>query len=232
MYKLDQKIIIAIVGHILFKGIIMEASFWHDKWEKNQIGFHESEANALLVKHFDSLNLKQGARIFLPLCGKTRDIAWLLDKGYQVVGAELSEIAIKQLFEEIGIEPAVSSVGELTYYHSEGIDMFVGDIFDVSAEILGPVDAIYDRAALVALPPETRVKYTEHLRVVTNTAPQLLICFQYDQRLMSGPPFSIVESEVQEHYAVSYAPKLLGTSDVEGGFKGVIPATEETWLLC
>ena len=156
----------------------MEASFWHQKWESNQIGFHESDANPLLVRNFDRLNLEVGARVYLPLCGKTLDIAWLLDKGYQVVGAELSEIAIQQLFEELDAEPEVSELGALKHYHAEGIDMFVGDIFDVTAEILGPVDAIYDRAALVALPPETRVKYSKHLQATTNKAKQLVICFQ------------------------------------------------------
>ena len=99
----------------------MEANFWHQKWENNQIGFHESEANALLVDHFGSLGLAQDDRIFLPLCGKTRDIAWLLDKGYRVVGAELSEIAIKQLFEDLDATPEVNEVGELKHYHAEGI---------------------------------------------------------------------------------------------------------------
>lgn len=209
----------------------MEASFWHERWEKNQIGFHESEANALLVNNFASLNLKQDSRIFLPLCGKTCDIAWLLDKGYRVVGAELSEIAIKQLFEDLDATPEVSTQNALTHYHAEGIDMFVGDIFDITADILGPVDAVYDRAALVALPPETRVKYTKHLQVITHTAKQLLICFQYDQSLMSGPPFSIVAEEVQQHYAATYNIENLETGDVEGGFKGKIPATEAVWLL-
>lgn len=209
----------------------MEASFWHQKWGDNQIGFHESEANALLVRHFDSLNLKQDARIYLPLCGKTRDIAWMLDKGYQVVGAELSEIAIKQLFKDLDAEPEISVVSELTHYHAEGIDMYVGDIFEVSADILGPVDAIYDRAALVALPPETRVKYAKHLQDTTGNAKQLVICFQYDQSLMTGPPFSIVGEEIQKHYAADYEITNLETCEVEGGFKGTIPATEAVWLL-
>ena len=101
----------------------------------------------------------------------------------------------------------------------------------ITQDILGKVDAIYDRAALVALPPETRVRYTEHLLKITQTAPQLVICFQYDQSLMSGPPFSIVEEEVLQHYAVTYLIKHLETRDVEGGSKGTIPATEAVWLL-
>lgn len=208
----------------------MEASFWHEIWKNNHIGFHESEANTLFVKYFDHLALPQGARVFLPLCGKTRDIAWLLNKGYQVVGAELSEIATQQLFEALGSTPEISKLDKLTHYHAEGIDLFVGDIFDLTAEILGPVDAVYDRAALVALPPETRPLYTKHLQTITSIAPQLLICFQYDQSLMAGPPFSISDDEVKQHYEETYTLTHLETIEVAGGLKGRTEATENIWL--
>lgn len=209
----------------------MKASFWHQKWENNQIGFHESDVNPLLVKHIDQLNLAEGSRIFLPLCGKTLDMAWLLDKGYQIVGAELSELAIQQLFAEFDIEPQISEVGKLKCYQAEGLDIFVGDIFDLSAEQLGKVDAIYDRAALVALPPETRKHYTQHLINLTGSAPQLLLCFEYDQSLMSGPPFSIVGEEVHAHYDQSYDVQQLESTPMEGGFKGTIATLDTVWLL-
>jgi thiopurine S-methyltransferase len=81
----------------------VDASFWHDKWQRNQIGFHEPQANPLLLAHFDSLSLRAGSRIFVPLCGKTLDINWLLARGQRVVGAELSEIAVQQLFAGLGV---------------------------------------------------------------------------------------------------------------------------------
>ncbi|MBV1885856.1 MAG: thiopurine S-methyltransferase, partial [Parvibaculaceae bacterium] len=86
----------------------MEASFWHQRWQKNEIGFHQSDTDAQLVKHFPQLQLQAGNRVFLPLCGKTLDIAWMLDQGYQVAGAELSEIAIEQLFTALAIEPKIN----------------------------------------------------------------------------------------------------------------------------
>ena len=80
----------------------MEPNFWHERWQQNQLGFHESEANSLLVAHFDALSLAPNSRVFVPLCGKTRDIAWLLSKGHRVVGIELSQLAIEQLFTDLG----------------------------------------------------------------------------------------------------------------------------------
>lgn len=209
----------------------MKASFWHQKWESNQIGFHESDVNPLLVQHIGQLNLAEGSRIFLPLCGKTLDMAWLLDKGYQVAGAELSELAIQQLFAELEVEPQVLELGELKCYQAEGLDIFVGDIFKLSAEQLGSVDATYDRAALVALPPETRKYYTQHLMELTKRAPQLLLCYEYDQNLMSGPPFSIVGEEVHAHYDEYYRVQQLASTPMEGGFKGTIATLDTVWLL-
>ncbi|HXT65661.1 MAG TPA: thiopurine S-methyltransferase, partial [Nitrospiraceae bacterium] len=125
---------------------MMDPSFWHDRWEKNEIAFHESKANPVLVKHVNELSLAKGSRVFVPLCGKTRDISWLLSKGYRVAGAELSQIAIEQLFIELGLQPEISTVGEVEQWSANRVDIFVGDIFALSRKMLGPVDTIYDRA--------------------------------------------------------------------------------------
>ena len=209
----------------------MEASFWHDKWEINQIGFHQKMTNPLLKKHIEKLSLDKGSRIFIPLCGKTVDIAWLLSEGYEVAGAELSDIAIKQLFEALDITPKITKVGSLIHYKADHIDLFVGDIFDLSADTLGSVDAVFDRAALVALPPEMRLRYSKHLIKITDNASQLLICFEYEQSVMNGPPFSIIPSEVEYHYAASHKLSLLDAPNLAGGLKGKIEAIEAIWLL-
>jgi thiopurine S-methyltransferase len=209
----------------------MKHEFWHQKWEKSEIGFHLPEANPLLVQHFPNLNLKQGARVFLPLCGKTLDIAWLLAQGYRIAGAELSEIAIEDLFKYLNLTPSITKLGEITHYGASHLDIFVGDIFLLTPAFLDKVDAIYDRAALVALPEDMRKAYTAHLMALTSKAPQLLICFEYDQTIHEGPPFSICADEVKQHYQVDYDLTLLASDNMSGGLKGKYPATEEVWLL-
>src|ERR1700733_8099165 len=109
----------------------MDEQFWHRRWELNEIGFHEGKANALLVAHFGALSLADGSRVFLPLCGKTIDIHFLLSRGYRVAGAELSRIAIEQLFAELDVTPEIADVGSMSRYSAPGIDIFVGDIFDL-----------------------------------------------------------------------------------------------------
>ncbi|MGB3299419.1 MAG: thiopurine S-methyltransferase [Phormidesmis sp.] len=209
----------------------MNASFWLEKWKNNNIAFHNSEANPLLIKYFKTLSLAAGSRIFLPLCGKTLDIAWLLSQGYRVVGAELSEIAIEQLFMTLGKQPKIVEVDKLKHYSAEDIDIFVGDIFDLSSSVLGAADAIYDRAALVALPKEVRNRYTAHLMKITAKAPQMIICYVYDQALMEGPPFSVSDEEIYQHYQDSYMLSLAASTALPNGLKGKCPAKENVWLL-
>ncbi len=209
----------------------MDTKFWLQKWESNDIAFHQHDANPLLVQYFEALSLPQSSRIFVPLCGKTLDISWLLAQGYCVAGAELAVTAVEQLFEGLGVEPTISELGQIKRYSATHIDIFVGSIFDVSAEALGPIHAIYDRAALVALPEAMRRQYTAHLQEITGTAPQLLVTFEYEQRLMEGPPFSISQVELEQHYGDRYGLSLLSSAEVDGGLKGRCAATENAWLL-
>lgn len=209
----------------------MDSNFWHQLWESNDIGFHQRAVNPLLAECFNTLSLADSSRLFIPLCGKTLDIAWLLSKGYRVAGAELNKPAVEQLFSELGVEPRVSKLGKLDCYSAENIDIFVGDIFDLSAEVLGDVDAIYDRAALVALPEAMRKNYRDHLLEITNIAPQLLLTFEYDQTVMQGPPFSISANDIKRYYSDIYTLSLLKQIEVPGGLKGQCAASETIWLL-
>lgn len=209
----------------------MDESFWHQKWADNKIAFHNSQVNSLLVKYAGMLSLEKGDRVFVPLCGKTLDIGWLLSQGYRVAGAELSEVAINQLFAELGLKPEIVKHGEIVRYSTDELDVFVGNIFDLAGERLGKVDAIYDRAALVALPEKMRDRYTAHLMNITNKAPQLLICFEYDQSLMAGPPHAISREEIHRHYEDSYVLTLAESKQIPGGLKGECPATKNVWIL-
>jgi len=209
----------------------MDASFWQQRWERNEIAFHEAKANFLLVTHFVGLSLAQGSRVFVPLCGKTLDIHWLLSHGYRVAGADLSKIAVGQLFAELGVEPKIAVGGKISRYSAANIDIFVGDFFDLPKSELGRVDAIYDRAALVALPEAMRERYAAHLMDITDRAPQLLISYAYDQRLLDGPPFSVSSDEIARHYQGNYDLTLVASVDIPGGLKGKCAATENAWLL-
>ena len=212
----------------------MQAEFWHERWSSNQIGFHESVENPLLVAHFAALGMAKGARVFLPLCGKTLDIDWLLSNGYRVAGAELSQLAVASLFERLKLVPTIEDVGGVaggfSRWSAADLDVFVGDIFALSAGVLGQVDSVYDRAALIALPPDMRERYAAHLDAITKGAPQLLITLAYDQSRMAGPPFSVVEGELRTLYG-DRAPVQLSSQELPGGLKGKCPATEKAWLL-
>ncbi|NRQ43437.1 thiopurine S-methyltransferase [Rheinheimera sp. YQF-2] len=209
----------------------MNPEFWQEKWQKREIAFHQAAANPLLVSWFNQLAIEPGATVFLPLCGKSLDIHWLLAQGHQVIGAELSEMAVQELFAELGLTPVVSSAGTLQHYHADKLQVFVGDIFQLSKHTLGPVAAIYDRAALVALPNAMRQRYAQHLVTISENAPQLVICFEYDQTQLPGPPFSVDSAEMHTLYSKVYSLNCLEKLDVPGGLKRKCQASESGWLL-
>lgn len=214
----------------------MDHAFWHSRWQTQQIGFHLDQANPLLVSHFHHLALTAGQCIFVPLCGKSLDIPWLLDQGLQVVGIELSPLAVKALFQELALTPEVDEMGAITCYRAGPLTVFNGDFFALSQTQLkqaqvGQIDAVYDRAALVALPADMRPRYSQHLTALTAHAKQLLVSFDYDQSLQAGPPFSVDAQAVQQLYGKDFRLSLLADVPLAGGLKGKCPAQEQVWLL-
>lgn len=209
----------------------MEHEFWHRKWQNGEIAFHEADTNPLLLRHFADLGLAHGARVFVPLCGKSRDMHWLLAQGFKVTGAELSRLAIEQLFAELSLTPTITQEAAVERFEAGGLTVFVGDFFDLDREKLGAVDGVYDRAALIALPVPLRERYAGHLAALTRHAPQLLVTLDYDASDAVGPPFSVPEHEVRRLYGAAYHITGLESHALKDGLKGVHPARESAWQL-
>ncbi len=211
--------------------MLMDSNYWIERWKDGATAFHENDVNPHLIKYWDRIRAFKNDNVFLPLCGKSVDIGWLLNKGLHVVGVELSEFAVTQLFLGLGIDPTITMVGDLKRYSHNNLDIFVGNIFNLSATELGPIDVIYDRAAFVAMPDDMRGRYAGHVSKISQKAAQLLITYRYDQSLVDGPPFSINHEELFLHYEKKYNLLLLESSKVPGGFRGKYEAFEEIWLL-
>lgn len=177
-----------------------DADFWSDRWKAGQIGFHEGRPNAFLERHAGHLG--SGRRVLVPLCGKAVDVAYLASQGHDVVGVELIEDAVAAFFRDHGLTPTVARDEAFVRYQAGTITLLAGDVFATTPGVLGPIDALYDRAALIALPPELRERYVEHLRsMLAPGTPGLLVTLEYPQELMSGPPFAVTDDEVRRLYA-------------------------------
>lgn len=177
----------------------MERAFWESRWTEGKIGFHEGRPNTYLERHHDRLG--SSPRVLVPMCGKTEDIAFLASRGHEVIGVELIESAVQTFFAEHGILPAVAQRGKLVGYAAPPITIYAGDIFDATLDVIGSIDGIYDRAALVALPEDVRRRYVDHLRGLAGKGKRVLIVtFEYDQSKMAGPPFSVEEAELRMLY--------------------------------
>ena len=137
----------------------------------------------------------------MPLCGKSVDLGWLDEQGHEVVGVELAEKAVEDLFKELGRNPTITTQGAFQSCRSDGLEVLVGDLLELDAEVTGKFDAIWDRAALVALRPSDRDRYVPHLREFLQSNGHILLCtISYDESKMEGPPFSVCADEVHRHF--------------------------------
>lgn len=188
----------------------MNPEFWHQRWANHDIGFHQSAPTPLLLKHWPALEVPAGAQVFVPLCGKSLDMAWLAGQGYRVLGVELSQIAVDEFFAEHGLVPEVEDTRYGRHHHAGGIELICGDAFGLDADLLAGCAAVFDRAALIALPPPLRRRYAGELYArLPQGCRGLLITLEYPQAEREGPPFSVEEAEVATLYADTWSVRVL-----------------------
>jgi thiopurine S-methyltransferase len=174
----------------------MDIAFWASRWNEGKIGFHEGKANQYLVRH--GAVLGEGRNVLVPLCGKTEDLAYLAARGHHVVGIEVVEKAVRAFYQEHGLTPTVKN-GRI--FEAAGVTIILDDLFNVTREDTGPVDALYDRAALIALPPEIRGRYVAKMReLLSPGAKGLLVTLTYAPDSVVPPPHAIFEPEVRALY--------------------------------
>ena len=188
---------------------------WLQRWVDQNIGWHHEEFNPHLLNYWPVLNVAEGALVLAPLCGKSRDMVWLAEKGYRVRGIELSPLAIETFFKEQGLEPERETQGLFERWFSGPYELYCGDIFDLAQLDNTHVEAVYDRASLVALNPLQRERYAHLLKeCLPENCQVLLVGMDYSQKEMAGPPYSVVEEEVKALYRSKYLVEQLDSLDL------------------
>ena len=224
------------------KAIDMNPEFWRARWQDKRIGFNQPDVNPLLMKYFATLTLPVGSRVLVPLCGKSIDMIWLATQGYDVVGIELVESAVQEFFFEQNISSTVSAHPDnqnIKCYKGstsgQTIELWVANIFLLTADDIGHVDAVYDRAALIALPTDMRPKYSKQILKLSShansAATQLLLTLNYDQNEWQGPPFSISRQQIYQYYGSQYQIAELEGEPSTLNAKPEMAVTEHVWLL-
>ena len=206
--------------------------FWIQRWLDGLIGFHRNAVNPKLTEFTDRLIETNTKRVYVPLCGKTLDMAWLADQGLHVLGCELSPIAIQQFFEEQDCK----FERENDVYRSSRFTLYQRDFFALDASKLAPIEAIYDRAAMVAIGYERQAEYAHHLlEILAPGGKILLVSFDYDRAEMNGPPFALTEDLIRESFSGAKLECLSKRSilDEEPKFKnrGLSRLSESVWLI-
>lgn len=194
----------------------MEHEFWNDRWAEGQTGWHASQPNLFLLNYLDRLECQPDDAVLVPLCGKSLDLVWLRrEAGLRAVGVEWAEKAVADTFAEAGLVPQRRALtGQIEVWVADGVAILCGDWFAVSrehldqaAEVAGaarPIQAWWDRAALIALPPEVRPRYAERLtNLLSAGARGLLLTIEYPEGQLSGPPFNVEPTEVRRHFEAS-----------------------------
>ena len=217
-------------------GRAMEKDYWHQRWDTGQIGFHRAEPTDVLVRHLARLTGGASARFFVPLAGKSVDVTWLAERDHRVVACELVERAVEDYFHERRMVPSVRVQGRFTIYEHDEVRYLCGDVFDVKPLDTGPIDAIFDRAALVALPPQLQVAYVDTLLdLLPRGGRILLVTFSYDQSRVEGPPWSVDEARVHALYDARAHVEKLEARDEPLSQKyidaGVTKLTESAYLI-
>lgn len=193
----------------------MEQSFWHARWKANEIGFHQDEINTHLQRYWPQLNVPAGATVFVPLCGKSRDMLWLAGEGYKVIGVEISDLAVNAFFAENGLQPQRQVEAGYTRYAAGEIVILVGDFFTLQRQQLSDVAGVFDRASLIALPPAMRASYAQQMsHLIPTGVASLLVSLDYLQTEMDGPPFAISPAAVDQLFASDFQITSFAVTDI------------------
>jgi thiopurine S-methyltransferase len=194
---------------------MVDHQHWLDRWKEDRIGFHEAQINRHLQTWFPKMAPAAGSGVFLPLCGKALDIQWCAQQGYEVLGIELSQIAIEAFFTENAIAFERSESECFVHYRAPNITLLQGDFFDLSIADLQHCQLVYDRAALIAMEGDNRLRYYDHMQsIVPERCDMLLISLEYDQAEMQGPPFSVPTDEIMNHYQKTFSIEQLESSSI------------------
>lgn len=214
----------------------MENNYWLDKWKKNDIAFHEQCVNADLITYINELNLKPGDYIFVPLCGKTKDILWLAEKGFHVIGVELSLIACNDFFTELNTKPHITKQSNFTKYQYNNIELLCGDLFNLTSFDLPNIHAVYDCKALIALPSDLRKNYVDHIVACVGTKIRILLFTRETNCQVKPPPFPVNQAEINLLYGSYFDVQLLKhttMTDIPERLikKGYLEMTESVYLI-
>ena len=213
----------------------MKPEFWIGRWERGETGWHQGEVEPGLVQYFPK---GKPLTVLVPLCGKSLDLLWLSKQGHKVIGVELSELGVRSFFEENRIPFELSRLGPFQCFKSSApklhLTILQGDFFELTAQLVSehigssagaPIGAIYDRAALIALPPELRKRYSVHLLELVRSlrSPEmthLQIVLERTPTDPNGPPFSVPEAEIRSLYSHFHDIELLSRETLETNSEG------------
>jgi thiopurine S-methyltransferase len=208
----DQNIFLIQQRNIRWKETAVtgrDNELWQDAWRRRDIDFHQKAVNPLLLKFWPNFRFTVESTVFVPLCGKSLDLAWLAGQGHRVIGVELSPLAVRAFFRENKLQPSKRKVGKFTLWEHGRITILCGDFFELSAEDLGEISVVFDRASLTALPEDIRAEYIAQLRRIVPASCRMLLLTTEEPEAgeTQGQPYAVAD-EIASLYAGAFDIEL------------------------
>ena len=204
---------------------------WLQFWRDQRTDFHQQAVNQLLTRFWPNLESVAGSRVFVPLCGKSLDMLWLAEQGHDVIGVELSPVAVKAFFRENSLKPSKRRVGNFMLWKAGRISILCGDYFSLLSADLGVIDVVYDRAALTALPEDIRKRYVAHLSSLLPKSCKVLLLTAEDVEKVENLSAALnIDAEISALFANEFVIDLLhveSVADAKAESLGLLPELTE-----
>jgi len=181
--------------------------YWQARWATGQSQWNSEKPHQYLIKYLDVLTAgSKSVRFFLPLCGKAGDLLHLYQEGHTVTGVEGVPFVVEQFFRENKLDYEKVSLPEIRGWRYKTKDsrlcIYACDFFAVTPEMIGDVDAVYDRGALEAINVSDRPGYVKLMQqLIGKDFRYVLNAYEYDDSEFQGPPRNLPRDEVFNLFA-------------------------------
>ena len=152
-------------------------AFWDVRFRQKRTPWDAGSTPPDLERYLS--NNSDGGRVLIPGCGSAYEVRSFLEKGYEVVAIDFSQVAVEKATAELGPLHTTVVLGDF-FTHNFGPRLF---------------DVIYERAFLASLPRRTWRDYAARVVKLLRSGGKLIGFFVYGEQ-QGGPPFCLKSGEL------------------------------------
>lgn len=157
----------------------LNPDFWQNHFEQHHTPWDRGSTSPQLMIWLET-QLLQPCRIAIPGCGQGWEVATLAARGFQAIGIDYTEAAVKIAREKLSSQDLKAEIIQ-------------ADVLEYQPDI--PFDAVYEQTCLCAISPDYWIRYATQLqRWIRPNGALYLLFMQIDRPgarkgQVQGPPF-------------------------------------------